>query len=540
MADKYFLNGSLAATTHQFSGIWKLTRVMKAAGWDTVAHSDGTTKTSSGSNGNDSWGSNSDPMSDTYASITTTIAAGSNGASLPQATINVASAASFSASGTISVLSSSGWQNVTYTGTTGTTFTGCSGGTGTLATGNPVASGSSTVNFDSRAAWIVMSGPKTLKFPFTTAPTGNFVRGEPITQATSGATGELLGIVWDGYLVTGWAVVAPRTGTFDGSNVVTGSISSATFTPGSIRTFARQVMFAKSSSNTTDGSIYYVCANESTELTSLFSDLATQTGCTATVAPGAGGTSNSFPTIAISARGTGGSVSHVTFSGTTTGMTGAFNTVAANATPGSGTSTDGTFWVGYTNTGATNSQSVSGFFRLDNTEPGDIDPYVFYTSTVQSFSTFSRTAVTGANSNFETWSSTVASANVSYWKGYSARDGYVAARDTVVPFYFSYSNASPNAFASILTRPSPNPVTTQNHPSTTNLVYVRENPTLCTDGQIGSIRMVKGTIRWISLTSNGVLKDTFDNKKWVCIVPYTSSVNPGVIIGPWDGTTTPT
>jgi len=65
----------------------------------------------------------------------TTIAAGSNGQSLPQATINVASTATFSAVGTFVVIG----QTISYTGLTGTSFTGCSGGTGALATGQAVA-----------------------------------------------------------------------------------------------------------------------------------------------------------------------------------------------------------------------------------------------------------------------------------------------------------------------------------------------------------------------------------------------------------------
>jgi hypothetical protein len=69
--------------------------------------------------------------------VSTTIAAGSNGAVLPQATINVASTTGFPASGTI--YTSTGNQvPITYTGTTATTFTGCSGGTATLATGQTV------------------------------------------------------------------------------------------------------------------------------------------------------------------------------------------------------------------------------------------------------------------------------------------------------------------------------------------------------------------------------------------------------------------
>lgn len=70
---------------------------------------------------------------------TTTIAAGSNGASLPQATINVISTSGFPSSGTVYIVTSAGTQTVTYTGITATTFTGGSGGTGTMSTGGGVA-----------------------------------------------------------------------------------------------------------------------------------------------------------------------------------------------------------------------------------------------------------------------------------------------------------------------------------------------------------------------------------------------------------------
>lgn len=81
----------------------------------------------------------------------TTIAVGSNGLNLPQATINVASTTGFPASGTIRVITngnSGGTQTVTYTGVTATTFTGCAGGTGTMATGNSVSSLPITGNAD--------------------------------------------------------------------------------------------------------------------------------------------------------------------------------------------------------------------------------------------------------------------------------------------------------------------------------------------------------------------------------------------------------
>lgn len=65
----------------------------------------------------------------------TTIAAGSNGATLPQATINVVSTTGSAPTGQILVQTTSGLQIVTFAGTTGTTYTGCAGGTGSMSTG---------------------------------------------------------------------------------------------------------------------------------------------------------------------------------------------------------------------------------------------------------------------------------------------------------------------------------------------------------------------------------------------------------------------
>jgi len=69
----------------------------------------------------------------------TTIAAGSNGAVLPQATINVASTTGYPASGAIYIAGNVAVP-IFYTGVTATQFTGCSGGTATLATGQSVQS----------------------------------------------------------------------------------------------------------------------------------------------------------------------------------------------------------------------------------------------------------------------------------------------------------------------------------------------------------------------------------------------------------------
>lgn len=69
---------------------------------------------------------------------TTTIAVGSNGQSLPQATINVVDASLFATAGTALVTTASGVQTVAYTGKSSTTLTGCTGGVGAMSTGGAV------------------------------------------------------------------------------------------------------------------------------------------------------------------------------------------------------------------------------------------------------------------------------------------------------------------------------------------------------------------------------------------------------------------
>jgi FlaG/FlaF family flagellin (archaellin) len=68
----------------------------------------------------------------------TAIAVASNGATLPQATINVDDTSDLPASGTAYIETSLGIQTVTYTGKTATTLTGCAGGTGVMSTGGTV------------------------------------------------------------------------------------------------------------------------------------------------------------------------------------------------------------------------------------------------------------------------------------------------------------------------------------------------------------------------------------------------------------------
>lgn len=91
---------------------------------------------------------------------TTTIAPGSNGATLPQTTINVVDATQLTTPNsttpvvTCRIVTSAGPQTVTYTGITGNQLTGCLGGTGTMSTGGIVDEQNLTY-FDCGDAWDV-------------------------------------------------------------------------------------------------------------------------------------------------------------------------------------------------------------------------------------------------------------------------------------------------------------------------------------------------------------------------------------------------
>jgi len=132
------------------------------------------------------------------------------------------------------------------------------------------------------------------------------------------------------------------------------------------------------------------------------------------------------------------------------------------------------------------------------------------------------------------------SGNRSYvmWRGYAARDGYVPARDVAMAFLPYYRNASGTTYTPLMNSGQPNAMEVQNQPSS-GFTFVREPVGLCTTGQTSNIRMVKGTVRWIQIVAVGQYKDTFDNKKWIVIIPFVNAGNPGIIVGPWDGTTTP-
>ena len=626
MANAFATNFAIPATNNSFQLLWKLTRVMKKAGWTVTASSDGYIRDTTGVASADRWGGNADPSADTY----------------------------------------------------------------------PPNSLSDTV-----AGWIVMGGPRTVKIPLSANPTGTFIRGESVTQATSAATGELLGYVWDAVGLSGYAVIMPRTGTFDNSNIVTGALSAATFVPtGTVVVYGREVMFSKSpAASITGGQIFYICADVVSEASQFFSAIAAATtlpstqitsgsngiivtngtinvtstagfpsaggllvtttnggqsvkytgtgltqftGCTGgtgnmatnnavvalpTMPPGAlnSGITNrmngirlpapniavddtrGFPTsgtininiygspqtityTGISVNNTSGGANgsftgcsggsgilitgqsigtfpkkgicirgdlttpltgHSWFSAITTTFVATGNGQAAcvNATPSAGVSADGSFYAVLSS--STPATTVAGFMytRLDDTEPGDVDPYAFLINGSLLSSAFTNQSVTTSGN-----SSVIALNNIIYatseriqFLGYAARGCPVTSRDVPSMWFGSLYSTLISGTHTIISGGTAAPTLLVNHPAATPPA-IRDQFILFNNGlaaasvNTGIIlleRQIKGKTRWINAVGGTVVpSDTFDSKTWL-VVTTSATSTPGILFGPYDGTTTP-
>jgi hypothetical protein len=559
MTTKYAMNYTIDPNTanNSFSAMWKLTRIMKAAGWTYKASGDGHIKDTSGTAANDRWGGNVDPTTDVYPS--TTLSNLSSGLSAALGTIYVVSTSGFPSSGTFNLYGNSGSvnTNITYTGTTATTFTGCTGGSGTMGTGYAVTL------LDPYFAWWCAEGPSTVKIGIGAASSGTFLHGEQISQATSGATGELVGYVINAAANSGWMVVLPRTGTFDGTHVITGATSGATVTATSYNLIRRQMVFAKDSS-VNAGWIFYEAVMD-TEIagssnTALFSDLAANAAnCTATTCPGNSSSSNNlFPAYGIACLGTSQNSGGSAYLFQTPTKFGKAQIAATNATPGSGVSADGSFYCAVAGTDGTSSTPDSyrtfGLMRLDDTEPGDNDPFVFLTGGTSEAATSSTGRTQGTTlGGYPIWSN-YGSATYTNTpaKGYCART--VQTIGTGIDVYSGFTlglaqawNGSQGAAQSICTFINGQLigpfVKIKNHPDAYT-VSNRPIELFSVIGPASGLTMRKGVCRWLGAVPNGATNDTI-NKQWLVIFTSTpnsiigNNPNPAIVIGPIDGTTTP-
>jgi hypothetical protein len=535
--------------------------------------------------------------------------------------ISMASTANFSTQGSIVVLTTTGYQTVNYTGVSGgNTFTGCStSGTGNMATGNAVytsypgsvghrltitgasnsgnngtfiimnwVSATSVIIYNPGAvtestnanltwteydpnkgsyplsiqassgigAWICLQGPSTLKVPIGAA-TPAFIRGENVTQTTSGATAEVIGISTDttgaGFLVLGPRVYGSGAGVRGWSNsaTITGAVSGATVSPTStIVEYIREWVWWKGSAST--GHTYMQCIDsvgESTEtaLVGRFSHMATLSGCTATIAPGGATsgspTTNGFPTNGTwCCVGTGGSGA---------GATGAidfFNTsisiatghsqimcasniegvqLAPNGTGSVGVTADGSWLIasGTPGTGTTTFVGV-GYQRVDDCEQGDIDPYVGYFPNAAETYSRARAGVSTTHSNGDLFQlGNMSDNNSTQWIGFRGR-GFLSGDNHQEFAGYSLHNFSGDALntnTGTSDNVSCNPATIKNR-----------QPIWIVSAQANQ-KMRKGTLRWIYAVLGGAGTNTYDTLRWVQL----SSTNAPIIAGPYDQLTTP-
>jgi len=427
-------------------------------------------------------------------------------------------------------------------------------------------------------AWINLQGPSTMKIPIgSNIPSATFIRGEKVTQAATGCEGEILGVVTDATNATGFLVIAPRvngsgggprgwdTSTIAAQAAPAGSGASVTPSATAIE-YVREIVIWKGNSNST-GHIYYQCIDQAAEgttttTTGRFSTMAsTLSQVTATVCPGGstGGSAltNGFPTVGtLCCVGTGGSGAAATgqldlFSELVS-VTGMIQVCVANNIESTGVSPDGS-WTLAVGTSATSPSTFTAncFMRLDDTEDGDVDPYVLFFPTSTGPYLRSRTVNTSAlasgTTDYFNTNTFVQASGVSYFlgwrrRGFSTGDAFQefsafalnvggGSQNAIGGGGQTNSFAYPDALAHTFASPAPR----IREPIWIISVNVSTGQTNTT-----GIKMRKGTMRWWYMVSGGVGTETMDGKRWVQGGSQTvSASNSPIVFGPWDGVSIP-
>jgi hypothetical protein len=377
------------STTSTTNWIWALTRALKKAGWKFKASSNGTTKISNGDPAADNWGSG---VTSNAGASAASIAAPTQGRATVTGLTGIVAAdkgrfllVSGAATGANNnqhqieeVLSST---SVRIDARQFAVASDANNGSLVWSIRDPLTE--TYPALETNAAWWCAQGPSILRIPFTSASSGTFVRGENIVQSSTGAEGELLGYTFsDG---TGYLNVAPRVRGSGGGvygwatgNLVTGGSSAATLTQnGTALEYVYEVVFAKPAGATTLVQMLVGQFETVAESAELFSFCATQTGATAAVHPGGGGTNNTFGAHAWTGFGTNTTPgAGVSITSSLIAVRG--NVICVDAIPEANYSADGSFSLLYTwiTSGNPEGFSVLGLHRLNDIEDADFAPYV--------------------------------------------------------------------------------------------------------------------------------------------------------------------
>lgn len=389
-------------------------------------------------------------------------------------------------------------------------------------------------------AWLVLEGPDTLKIPIgANVPTGTFVRGEKVTQSTSGATGTLLGVLTDTATSLGFLVVSPRlNGTGGGvrgwttgaTDTVTGATSGATITTANILPvqYVREITFWKNVQ--ASGHIYAQCVDQNVETSYRFSVIALNAAITNVLAPGSSA-GPGFPLYGSYAMlGTGGAASAATspvaWGHGGIGTVGNAQIMCANCIPSDTDDVDGSWiWALGTPTNASSSYGGMFFQRLDDTEEGDLDPYISFSPSTAAFDGVRTNSVAITAPDF--WQQTILAQNsLTYFRGWRRRGFPTAdAFQQFAAMYLTNGSNSPGAVTNGIWRVQ----------HAFQETFIRE-PIWIISTQANQ-RMRKGTLRWVFATEGGISNMTYQSGKWLQL---SGNTNVPCIVGPWDGLTIPT
>lgn len=400
-------------------------------------------------------------------------------------------------------------------------------------------------------AWILLSGPSMIKVPMTIAPspgaTFNFIRGENVVQAVTGAEGEIRGFVFDDG--AGYLVVAPRKrgsgadpyGWATG-NLVTGDTSGASVSQdGTATAWTQQVVFRKANDQD-HGQLYIQCVDKVNEGASDFETLASAAGCTATVQPGGGGTGNGFPTVGtFTVAGNGGSTAELNWNGSNSAQTlGTGQVIAVDAIEEEGYSPSGS-WASFA-AGLSSGQGMTGYFLCiaDDGEPGDLSPYVGFCAGSQSI--WSQSSVNSTR----TACAQISSGGVDTGDRFSSEELDITMGTSQSPLRgFTRSDAFDNFHvfeqaalfalqvnAPMLETNAGEAMRLLTDPAT-NRAKLREPVRICCT--ITGRKTLKGTLRHFSMVQGGQRLDTYDLGKHMQL----SNTNASWVWTPWDEATVP-
>lgn len=400
---------------------------------------------------------------------------------------------------------------------------------------------------DGTVAWTVWRGPSTIKVPIAAEPVAgssgfNFLRGENVTQATTGAEGEILGWVFDG-TSTGFLVVSPRViGTggdpygWGTGNTITGATTGATVDQaGTAVEYRHQCVLAKGSTGPdTYGHWYVQVFDPVGEPAEDFLAIAQSSGCTPSVQPGGGGTGNSFPTYAWCCNGAADVTAGYTWHGSNSAYPlGIGHAICMDAIWEQNHSADGTAILLMASTGGY--YACRAFLRLDDTEPGDLTPFAtFGISQNTMYTSSGRTAANQSSSLGSTNymntqiqdSQTVSHSNFKGWRrrGFATNDAYLSME--MFPQY-------------VCTSLSDTPVVEANSGTADSVATALVETKPREPVRIGSVseaqgKMRKGTVRHMTLVQGGIANQTYDTGKFLQISPTS-----GAFVVPWDETTQP-